>query len=79
MSSLVALAGTFAGAALGYVNARVVSGVVIRALEATDRSATEAERADYRARIRLFWLIVHVVFIAGGAAAGWVLSRWLFG
>jgi hypothetical protein len=79
MSFLVGLAGLMAGGALGYVNARVISGVVIRALEATDRSANEAERADYRARIRLFWLIVHVVFIAGGMLAGWGLSRWLVG
>jgi hypothetical protein len=79
MSGLAAWAGAVAGGALGYVNARVISGVVIRALEATDRSASETERADYRARIRLFWLIVHGVFIAGGVVAGWGLSRWLFG
>jgi hypothetical protein len=79
MSWFIGLAGLIAGGALGYVNATVISGVVIKALEATDRSANETERADYRARIRLFWLIVHVVFIGGGMAAGWGLSRWLFG
>jgi hypothetical protein len=79
MSWLIGFAGLIAGGALGYVNARVISGVVIKALEATDRSVNETERADYRARIRLFWLIVHVVFIGGGMAVGWGLSRWLFG
>jgi Na+/glutamate symporter len=78
MSLAAGLVGLLAGGALGYVNARVIAGVVIKALEATDRSANETERADYRARIRLFWLIVHVVFIAGGMAVGWGLSRWLF-
>ncbi len=79
MSALFAFVGLAAGGALGYVNARVISGVVIRALEATDRSVNETERADYRARIRLFWLIVHVTFIGGGMLAGWVLGRWLSG
>jgi len=63
---------------LGYLNASIISRVVIRALEATDRSQNETERADYRARIRLFWVIVHGVFIAGGIVAGYGLGRWLF-
>lgn len=75
--SLAALAGAIVGAALGYVNASVISRAVIRALEATDRSTNETERADYRARIRMFWLIVHVVFIGGGMAAGVAMARWL--
>jgi hypothetical protein len=76
---LAAALGAVAGAALGYFNASMISRVVIRALEATDRSANEAEKADYRARIRLFWLIVHVAFIAGGIVAGIGIARWLFG
>jgi hypothetical protein len=76
---LAAALGAVAGAALGYFNASMISRVVIRTLEATDRSANEAEKADYRARIRLFWLIVHVSFIAGGIVAGIGIARWLFG
>ncbi len=67
------------GAVLGYVNAHLISGVVIKALQATDNSQNETERADYRARIRLFWLIVHVVLIGGGSLAGIGMARWLFG
>lgn len=77
--SLAALIGAIVGAALGYLNASIISRAVIRVLEATDRSANETERADYRARIRLFWLIVHVVFIGGGIAAGIGMASWLFG
>jgi len=77
--SLAALIGAIAGAALGYLNASIISRAVIRVLEATDRSANETERADYRARIRLFWLIVHVVFIGGGIVAGIGMASWLFG
>ncbi len=77
--SVAALIGAAAGAALGYLNARFVSATVIRALEATDRSQTEEEKAVYRGKIRLFWLIVHLVFIAGGVVAGIGLARWLVG
>jgi len=77
--STLSLIGALVGAALGYVNASMISGIVIRALQATDRSQTEAERAEYRARIRLFWLIVHLVLIGGGSVAGIGLANWLFG
>ncbi len=77
--STLSLIGALVGAALGYVNASMISGVVIKALQATDRSQNEAERADYRARIRLFWLIVHLVLIGGGSVAGIGLANWLFG
>jgi nitrate reductase NapE component len=76
--SVAALTGAALGSMLGYLNASIISRVVIRALEATDRSQNETERADYRARIRLFWVIVHGVFIAGGIVAGYGLGRWLF-
>ena len=77
--SAISLIGALVGAVLGYVNASLISGVVIRSLEATDRSQNETERADYRARIRLFWLIVHLVLIGGGSLAGIGIARWLFG
>ncbi len=77
--SAVAAVGALVGAVLGYVNAHLISGVVIKALQATDNSQNETERADYRARIRLFWLIVHVVLIGGGSLAGIGMARWLFG
>jgi hypothetical protein len=77
--SIAALLGAVVGAVLGFVNASVVSRVVIKALEATDGSQNETERADYRARIRLFWLIVHLVFTSGGVVAGIALAHWLAG
>ena len=77
--SAISLIGAVLGALLGYVNAKLISGVVIKALQATDTSQSETERADYRARIRLFWLIVHLVLIGGGSLAGIGIARWLFG
>ncbi|MCU0732588.1 MAG: hypothetical protein MUE84_13525 [Hyphomonas sp.] len=74
-----AWAGAALGALLGLANALVIGGAVAKALEATDRSATEAERQDYGRRVRLFRRIVPVVFIAGGAFAGYGLGGWLFG
>ncbi len=75
----MSLIGALVGAVLGYVNARLITKVVIKALEATDTSQNETERADYRARIRLFWLVVHLVLIGGGSLAGVGMARWLFG
>ncbi len=67
------------GAVVGYLNATLISGIVIKALQATDHSRDETERADYRARIRLFWLIVHLLLIGGGSLAGIGMANWLFG
>lgn len=77
--STLSLIGALVGAVVGYVNAYLISGVVIKALQATDNSQNETERADYRARIRLFWLIVHLVLIGGGSLAGIGMANWLFG
>ncbi|MGL4440698.1 MAG: hypothetical protein ACRCUE_15645 [Bosea sp. (in: a-proteobacteria)] len=77
--STIAAIGALVGAVLGYVNAHLISGVVIKALQATDNSQNETQRADYRARIRLFWLIVHLVLIGGGSLAGIGMANWLFG
>ena len=77
--STIAAVGALVGALLGYVNAHLISGIVIKALQATDSSTNETERADYRAKIRLFWLIVHLVLIGGGSLAGVGMANWLFG
>ncbi len=78
MSAISAI-GALVGALLGYLNARLISGIVIKALQATDTSQNETERADYRAKIRLFWLIVHLVLIGGGSLAGVGVAHWLSG
>lgn len=74
-----ALLGAALGGLLGFVNARLIGGSVAKALEATDRSANEAERTDYAMRVRLFRRIVLGVFIFGGAVVGFGLGGWLFG
>lgn len=76
---MATLIGAVLGLGLGYVQAWLITGVVVKALEATDRSQNETEKADYRARVRLFWLIVHMVFMGGGIAIGVGMARWLFG
>ena len=75
--SLTGILGALLGAALGYWNASWISRVVIAALERTDHSQTETERADYRGKIRRFWLILHIVFTGGGMAAGAAILGWL--
>jgi uncharacterized membrane protein len=77
--STLSFAGALLGAVVGYLNATLISGIVIKALQATDHSRDETERADYRARIRLFWLIVHLLLIGGGSLAGIGMANWLFG
>jgi hypothetical protein len=76
---LAGLVGACVGAGVGYLNARVIGGVVVGRLEALDRSATPADKADFARRLKAFRAVVMVVFIGGTAAVGFAFGRWAAG
>ncbi|MET3892473.1 hypothetical protein ABIE41_003549 [Bosea sp. OAE506] len=77
--SVAGAIGAVLGLALGLLEYRIVSGVVIAALRRTDHSTTQAERDDYERRIR--WLKVALAVLMGGVTPvlGYVIGRTLFG
>jgi len=72
--SLWSLAGALIGAALGYLNFRVIIGILEPRLRALDKSQTSEERAAFEQRI--FWLrrifLVLEILIVG--AIGYLLG-----
>ena len=73
------LVGAVIGFALGLLEYRLMSAVVIRALRRTDRSTTEAEKADYERRIRILRAVLVVMTIGLMPVLGFVIGRALFG
>jgi hypothetical protein len=67
------------GFALGLLEYRIISGVVVSALRRTDRSETEAEHEDYERRIRLLKAVLAVMMIGGMPIAGYFIGRALSG
>jgi type III secretory pathway component EscS len=74
-----AIIGGVIGAGLGWLNAQVIAAVVIGRLRAMDRSATQAERDGFEARIRLLSVLVRVILTGGTAAVGYMFGRTLGG
>jgi hypothetical protein len=73
------LMGALVGAAVGWVDYRIVSGLVAGKLRQTDRSTTQAERQDYERRIVLAQRILMVVIVPAFAGLGYWLGRSLSG
>lgn len=73
------LVGAVIGFALGLLEYRLMSAVVIGALRRTDRSETEAERADYERRIRILRAVLVVMTIGVMPVLGFVIGRTVFG
>ena len=71
--------GALIGFGLGLLEYRLMSAVVIGALRRTDRSETEAERADYERRIRILRAVLVVMTIGVTPILGFVIGRTLFG
>ncbi len=65
------LAGALIGAVLGYVNFRVIVGVLEPRLRALDNSQTPAARADFEQRIVWLRRIFLTLEVAILGAAGW--------
>jgi hypothetical protein len=77
--SMAGLLGAVIGFALGLLEYRLMSAVVIGALRRTDRSQTEAERNDYERRIRILRAVLVVMTIGLMPILGFVIGRTLFG
>ncbi len=73
------LIGALIGFGLGLLEYRLMSAVVIGALRRTDRSETEAEKADYERRIRILRAVLVVMTIGLMPVLGFVIGRMVFG
>ena len=71
--------GALIGLGLGLLEYRLMSAVVIGALQRTDRSETEAEKDDYERRIRILRAVLVVMTIGLMPILGFVIGRTLFG
>lgn len=71
--------GALIGFGLGLLEYRLMSAVVIGALRRTDRSTTEAEKADYERRIRTLRAVLVVMTIGVMPILGFVIGRTLSG
>ncbi|WP_089175221.1 hypothetical protein [Bosea sp. AS-1] len=71
--------GALIGFALGLLEYRLMSAVVIGALRRTDRSATEAEKKDYERRIRILRAALIVMTVGVMPILGFVIGRTLSG
>lgn len=77
--SMAGLLGAVIGFALGLLEYRLMSAVVIGALRRTDRSETQAEKDDYERRIRILRAVLVVMTIGLMPVLGFVIGRTLFG
>ncbi|WP_439575497.1 hypothetical protein [Phreatobacter sp.] len=73
------LIGALIGAGIGWVDYRIISGILTRKLRETDRSTTAAERADYERRIVLAQRLLLVITVPVFAGIGYWLGRTLGG
>jgi len=71
--------GAVIGFALGLLEYRLISAVVIGALRRTDRSTTIAEKDDYERRIRILRWALMAMTIGLMPVLGFVIGRTLFG
>ena len=79
LANPAALLGALVGAAIGWVDYRIVSGLLVRKLRETNRSATPAEHQDYERRIVLAQRILMVVIVPAFAGLGYWVGRTLSG
>jgi hypothetical protein len=77
--STAGLAGAGIGLVLGWIDYKIVGGLVERALRRTDKSTTREEKDDYERRIRLFRNVLLVGTMGFFPVLGYVLGRMLFG
>ena len=79
MSAYAGLIGAVIGLVLGLVEYKLISGVVVSALQRTDTSATDAEHADYERRIRILRAVLLVMTVGAMPVVGYFVGRALFG
>ena len=78
-SSPAGLIGALAGLIVGWVEYRIVGGIVERKLRDTDRSQSAAERADYERRIGLFRKFFLISTVGLFPIVGYLLGRTIIG
>jgi membrane protein YqaA with SNARE-associated domain len=76
--STAGLIGGLVGLVLGYLDYRLVGERVARMLEASDRSTTQAERADFARRVLWFRRLFFWVVIIGFGIAGYWIGHAVF-
>ena len=69
------LVGALVGGTVGWINYKIVTGVVTQKLRELDRSATEAERTEFERKIRLMHRILLVGTVPVTAGMGYWLGR----
>ena len=77
--SLWGVAGALIGAALGYLNFRVIIGILEPRLRALDMSETAAPRAGFEQRIVWLRRIFLMLEIGILGAIGWFAGTWFGG
>jgi hypothetical protein len=71
--------GALAGAALGYLNFRVIIGILEPRLRALDKSATADERGAFERKIVLLRRVFFTLEILILGCVGYVVGSWLEG
>ena len=79
MSAYAGLIGAVIGLVLGLVEYKLISGVVVSALQRTNSSATEVEHADYERRIQIVKAVLLAMTIGGMPVVGYFVGQALFG
>jgi hypothetical protein len=77
--SFAGLIGAALGLAIGYVDYRVVGGVVEARLRKLDRSATPAERETFERKVRLFRWIFLVMTVGAFPVVGYLVGATIAG
>ena len=73
--SWAGLIGALLGLIVGWIDYKIVGGIVERKLRDTDRSQTAAEKADYERRIGLFRRILLTLNVTVFPIVGYFMGR----
>ncbi|WP_332682200.1 hypothetical protein [Bosea sp. (in: a-proteobacteria)] len=79
MGSWAGPLGALIGFGLGWLEYKLISGVVTAGLRRTNPSKTQAEHDDYERRIRWLEAILLVLMVGGMPIFGYVIGRTFFG
>ena len=78
-TSLPGLVGGLIGLLIGFVEYRIIAPIVVGKLRATEQHKPAAEQAAFERKIGQFRTIFFLAATVGGALAGYMIGRLLFG
>jgi hypothetical protein len=78
-TSLPGLLGGLIGLVIGIVEYRIIAPIVVGKLRASEQGKPAAERAAFERKIGQFRTIFLLVATVGGALAGYMIARAVFG